>query len=73
MRLSSGINGRLYQIKEIKNTDKKVVDFLNNLGFIGNETVEVVTNIGGNTIIKIKGSTISLSKRITDNIEVRRI
>ncbi|MDR0956399.1 MAG: ferrous iron transport protein A [Endomicrobium sp.] len=63
-----------YKVKSILCYDKKLELRLIEIGFISGERLTVVRNIGpiGNIIVKIKGSKIALSNKISDKILIKR-
>ena len=61
--------GEEVTIKKIKgNAEKK--KFLNNLGFIIGEGITIVSDLGGNLIVNIKGARIALDKSMASRILV---
>lgn len=50
----------------------KTVSFLYSLGFIENQNVKIISEIGGNMILEVKDSRIALDKNLAKKIIVRR-
>jgi Fe2+ transport system protein FeoA len=73
VKLNIAIPG-IYKIKGILYCDKKLERRLVEIGFISEEKLTVVRNTGamGNIIVKIKGSKIALSNKISDKILIKR-
>lgn len=44
--------------------------FLENLGFISGSTIKIVSDIGGNLIVNIKGSRIAIGKNMANKIMI---
>ena len=61
--------GEEVKIKKITgNTETK--KFLNSLGFVIGEGITIVTDLGGNLIVNIKGTRIALDKSMASRIMV---
>ena len=50
--------------------NSEVRTHLQNLGFVVGSTVEIVTAIGGNVIVNVKGSRVAISKEMAQKIMV---
>lgn len=61
--------GNEVNIKNITGSDD-TKRFLNSLGFVVGETVKIVSELGGNLIINVKGSRIALDKSMARRIIV---
>jgi Fe2+ transport system protein FeoA len=73
VKLNIAVPG-IYKIKGMLYYDKKLEQRLVEMGFISGEKLTVVRNTGdlGNIIVKIKGSKIALSNKISDKILIKR-
>jgi len=69
MPLSMAKSGEINYIKKITGKDE-VRQHLAELGFVVGECVTVVTEIGGNMILNIKGSRVALGKSMAGRIIV---
>ena len=56
-------------IKRIGGNDE-TKRFLNSLGFVVGESVTVISEVGGNVIINVKGSRVALDKSMASRIMV---
>ena len=70
MPLSVADKGGSFRINKITGKDE-TQRFLENLGFVIGETVTVVSEIGGNMILKVKDSRIALDKKMAGRIMVQ--
>ena len=61
--------GNEFCIKRISGNDS-IKKFLNSLGFVVGENITVVSEIGGNMIINIKGARIAVDKGMASRIIV---
>lgn len=61
--------GNELSIKKITGNDE-TRRFLNSLGFVVGETVTIVSELGGNMIIKVKGARVALDKSMASRIMV---
>ncbi|AOR24401.1 FeoA family protein [Clostridium taeniosporum] len=61
--------GQNMSIKKIRGNDE-TKKFLSSLGFIVGETVNIISEIAGSLIIKVKGSRVALDKSIASRIIV---
>ena len=61
--------GQERQIKKIS-AAHDTIRFLNGLGFVENEMVSIISETGGNLIIKVKGSRVAVDKKIAGLILV---
>ena len=61
--------GNEMSIKKITGNDE-TKKFLSTLGFIAGETVTIVSELGGNLIINVKGSRVALDKGMASRIIV---
>ncbi len=69
MPLTMATQGETYVIQRITGKDE-TKHFLKNLGFLVGECVTVISEIGGNVIIRIKESRIALDKNMANRILV---
>ncbi len=69
MPLSMAKNGEVNYIKRITGKDQ-IRQHLADLGFVVGECVTVVSNLGGNMIIDVKGTRIALDKNMLNRIIV---
>ena len=69
MPLSMATQGETYVIQRITGKDE-TKDFLKNLDFLVGECGTVISEIGGNIIIRIKESRIALDKNMANRILV---
>ena len=69
MPLTMATQGETYVIQRITGKDE-TKHFLKNLGFLVGECVTVISEIGGNVIIRIKESRIALDKNKANRILV---
>ena len=69
MPLMLANKGNELSIKKITGNDE-TRRFLNSLGFVTGETVTVVSELGGNMIIKVKGARVALDKSMASRIMV---
>ena len=69
MPLSMAKSGEINYIKKITGKDE-VRQHLAELGFVVGECVTVITEIGGNMILNIKGSRVALGKSMAGRIIV---
>lgn len=69
MPLMLADRGNILSIKKITGNDE-TRKFLNSLGFVVGENVTVVSELGGNMIINIKGSRVALDKSMAGRIMV---
>ena len=69
MPLMLANKGNELSIKKITGNDE-TRRFLNSLGFVAGEIVTVVSELGGNMIIKVKGARIALDKSMASRIMV---
>ena len=69
MPLMLASRGNELYIKKITGNDE-TKRFLNSLGFVTGESVTVISEIGGNMIINIKGSRVALDKSMASRIMV---
>ncbi len=70
MPLSVADKGGSFRINKITGKDE-TQRFLESLGFVIGETVTVVSEIGGNMILKVKDSRIALDKKMAGRIMVQ--
>lgn len=61
--------GNEFCIKRITGSDE-IKRFLNSLGFVVGENVTVVSELGGNMIINVKGSRVAVDKSMASRIIV---
>ena len=61
--------GNEMNIIKITGTDE-TKRFLNSLGFITGENIKVISELGGNLIINVKGSRVALDKGLASRIIV---
>lgn len=69
MPLMLASRGNELYIKKITGNDE-TRRFLNSLGFVTGESVTVISEIGGNMIINVKGSRVALDKSMASRIMV---
>lgn len=69
MPLILGSIGSSMQIKKITGNDE-TKRFLSTLGFVVGETVSIISDLGGNMIINIKGTRVALDKSMASRIMV---
>ena len=69
MPLTMAGAGREMQIKKIGGKDE-TRRFLENLGFLPGSPVSVITRIGGNVIVEIKGSRVAVNSEMAAKIMV---
>jgi ferrous iron transport protein A len=50
----------------------KTISFLHSLGFVENQNVKIISEIGGNIILEVKDSRIAIDKNLAKKIIVRR-
>jgi ferrous iron transport protein A len=62
-------SGQMASIKKIGG-NSEVKRFLGSLGFVEGEMVSVISEMGGNMIVSIKGSRVALGKGLTQKIFV---
>lgn len=67
MPLAMAEAGKTVQVKTIRGKDE-VRHFLNNLGFVEDAEVSVVSEWNGNLIVHIKGTRIAISKAMASRI-----
>ena len=70
MPLSVADKGGTFRINKITGKDE-TQRFLESLGFVIGETVTVVSDMGGNMILKVKDSRIALDKKMAGRIMVQ--
>ena len=70
MPLSVADKGGTFRINKITGKDE-TQRFLESLGFVIGETVTVVSEMGGNMILKVKDSRIALDKKMAGLIMVQ--
>ena len=69
MPLTMAPSGSSNTVKKINGKDE-IRHFLKSLGFVEGGTVSVVNEIGGNLIVKVKGTRIALSRNRANRIMV---
>lgn len=62
-------SGKTVSIKKVAGSPD-VKRFLGSLGFVEGEEVSVISEMGGNMIVNIKGSRVALGKNLTQKIFV---
>ena len=70
MPLSVADKGGTFRINKITGKDE-TQRFVESLGFVIGETVTVVSEMGGNMILKVKDSRIALDKKMAGRIMVQ--
>lgn len=65
--LSMVSTGNMVYVKSIRGKDK-TRHFLENLGFVENASVCVVSELGGNVIVNVKGTRVAISKSMAARI-----
>ncbi|MDO4542320.1 MAG: FeoA family protein [Bacillota bacterium] len=61
---SSGNSGIVYSVKGKGDTKR----FLENLGFVENAEITIVSKVGGSVIVNVKGSKVAISKALATKI-----
>ena len=69
MVLTEGKKDGVYRVKALRG-EGDMHRHLEDMGFIPGESVNIVSRIGGNLIVSIKGSRVALSKELASNIIV---
>lgn len=69
MPLMLANKGNELSIKKITGNDE-TRRFLNSLGFVAGEMITIVSELGGNLIIKVKGARVALDKSMASRIMV---
>lgn len=69
MPLSMAGKGASFSVKKISGKDE-TRRFLENLGFIEGTIVSIISEIGGNLIINVKGTRVALDKTLAGRIMV---
>ncbi len=69
MPLMLANKGNELSIKKITGNDE-TRRFLNSLGFVAGENVTIISELGGNMIIKVKGARVALDKSMASRIMV---
>lgn len=59
-----------YRVKRLHDCAAETHHHLENLGFIPGEMVTIVSRIGGNLIVNVKGSRVALSSELAKHIMV---
>ena len=59
----------LYHVKQL-HCAGEVHHHLEDLGFLPGETVRVISRIGGNLVVNVKGSRVALSSELAQNIVI---
>ena len=67
MPLSMARTGETVQIQSIRGKDD-TKRFLNNLGFVEESKVIVVSELGGNVIVQVKGTRVAISRAMAGRI-----
>ena len=67
MPLAMGTPGEHLTVKAIRGRDD-TRQFLHNLGFVEGAEVSVVTELGGNLIVNIKGARVAISRAMASRI-----
>ncbi len=70
MVLSEVKQNGVYHVKQLHNGNLDLHRHLENLGFVPGEAITVVSHIGGNLIVNVKGSRVALSSELAKNIVV---
>lgn len=70
MVLSEIRNNGSYRVKRLHDCSSETHHHLENLGFIPGEMITVVSRIGGNLIVNVKGSRVALSSELARHITV---
>ena len=68
MTLSKGQENMTYSIKEIKEVDNDLNDFLQSLGCYVGEQVTIISHLGENLILNIKDSRYSINHELANSI-----
>lgn len=69
MPLTFSHAGDMMQIVKVRGKDE-TVRFLEGLGFVSGEKVTVISENGGNLIVRIKGSRVAVSREMASKIMV---
>lgn len=69
MPLSMAQKGDTFSITKIEGREE-MRQFLENLGFVSGSTVTVVSRVGWNLIVSIKGSRVAISREAASHITV---
>jgi len=67
MPLSMVQSGKDVSVTFIKGKDE-TKRFLGSLGFVENETISIVTKLGGNVIVNVKGTRVAISQAMASRI-----
>ncbi|MDR1563528.1 MAG: ferrous iron transport protein A [Oscillospiraceae bacterium] len=67
MSLNTALTGEKRIIRQVGGL-YETRSFLGNLGFVEGSDVTVITELGGNLIVNVKGSRVALSKEIASHI-----
>ena len=59
--------GQEVVVKSIRGRDD-AKRFLENLGFVENTTISIVSELGGNVIVNVKGTRVAISKAMASRI-----
>ena len=70
MVLSEIKKNGVYHVKQLHDGAGDVHRHLENLGFVPGEEISVVSRIGGNLIVNVKGSRVALSSELAKHITV---
>lgn len=70
MVLSEIKKNGIYHVKQLHDGAGDIHRHLENLGFVPGEEISVVSRIGGNLIVNVKGSRVALSSELAKRITV---
>ncbi len=69
MPLTFADKGKAYKILKVQGKDKMRLH-LQNLGFVENATISVISSINGNLIVEVKGVRVALDSKLANRIIV---
>ena len=70
MVLSEVRKNGIYHVRQLHDGAGDIHRHLENLGFVPGEQIVVVSRIGGNLIVNVKGSRVALSSELAKHITV---
>ncbi len=69
MPLSMARSGQKVQVKAIRGKDE-TRRFLSNIGFVEDAEVSIVSEMGGNVIVNVKGTRVAISRSMASRVLV---
>ena len=69
MPLTLANNGIIYNIKKVSGS-QQTRQFLENLGFLPETEIKIISKLAGNLIVQVKESRVAISKEMANNILV---